>query len=188
MARKTARKSAAKSAAKTRTKRPAKKTARKAKVPPVPKGTHTVSPYLVIANCGDALEFYAEAFGAKELFVLREPSGRVGHAELRIGDSVVMMADENPAMGMHGPKTNPSPVRLHLAVKNVDDFVARAVAAGATIQRPVQDQFYGWRSGAVTDPFGYSWMVSTQVEKVSPKTMQKRWNEILAKGKGEEAA
>jgi PhnB protein len=148
------------------------------KVASIPKGLQTVAPYLVIANCANALAFYAKAFGAKALFRLSEASGRIGHAEMRIGDSVVMMSDEYPEMGMVGPGTNASPVRLHLAVKNVDTFVRKAVAAGAKLIRPVQDQFYGSRSGVVSDPFGYSWIVGTQTEVISPKTMQKRWDQI----------
>jgi PhnB protein len=144
---------------------------------------------MCVARCDDALQFYEDAFGAKRQYVLRGPDGRVGHAEIRIGDSIVMMSDEHPQMGVFAPKPgDPLPIRLHLSVKDVDAFVARAVKAGAEVVRPVEDQFYGMRSGTIADPFGYSWFVSTQIEVVTPKEMQKRWNAMMSQPKREQAA
>ena len=161
-------------------KTPAK--ARRAKVPPVPKGTHTVTPYITVDNCADALVFYVRAFGAKESFRLTDPAGRIGHAQIKIGDSSIMMSDPFPEWGSVAPN-GPEPMRLHLAVKNADAFVAKAVAAGAKLVRPVEDQFYGFRAGTLMDPFGHSWGVSHQIEKVSPKQMQKRWDKMMAGAK-----
>lgn len=160
-------------------KRKAKAKARPAKVPPIPKGTHTVTPYITVASCAEALSFYVKAFGAKESFRLTDPAGRIGHAEIKIGDSPVMMSDPHPEFGTKAPE-GPMSSRLSLTVKNTDAFVAKAVAAGATIVRPVEDQFYGFRAGMIADPFGHSWHVMHQIEKVSPKQMQKRWAAMMA--------
>lgn len=151
---------------------------RKAKVAPIPKGSHTVTPYITIGNCADALAFYVKAFGAKESFRLVDPSGRIGHAEIKIGDSAVMMSDAFPEWGTVAPN-GPEPMSLALAVKNADVAVAKAVAAGAKIVRPVQNQFYGFRSGTISDPFGHIWNISHQIEKLSPKQLQKRWTEMM---------
>ncbi|MBX7198165.1 MAG: VOC family protein [Rhodospirillaceae bacterium] len=164
-------------AAKAKTK--AKRKARKGKVPPIPKGAHTVTAYITVGNCVDALAFYVKAFGAKETFRLTDPTGRIGHAQIKIGDSAIMMSDPFPEWGTVAP-SGPEPMRLHLAVKNTDAFVAKAVAAGAKVVRPVEDQFYGFRAATLMDPFGHSWGVSHQIEKVSPKQMQKRWNAMMA--------
>lgn len=168
-----------------KTKRPTPKrkakTKTKARVEPIAKGFHTVTPYLAQSDCAAALAFYVRAFGAKHLMQLTDPSGIVVHSEIRIGDSIIMMAQEAPRAKALSPKTiGGSPVRLHLSVKNVDAFVARAVEAGAELNRPVEDQFYGARTGVVDDPFGYSWLVSTQIENVSAKKMQKRLDAMMS--------
>ena len=162
-------------------KRKTKSKTKPKKASPIPKGLHTVTPYLSVAGCAEAIAFYVKAFGAKELFRLVDPiSGRIGHAELKIGDSVFMLAEESPASGFLGPKSSGGcPVRLHLAVKDSDAVVARAAAAGATVTRTVREEFYGSRAGNITDPFGHSWMVSTQVKVVSPKQMQKIWADMV---------
>jgi len=143
-------------------------------VKPVPEGYHSVTPYLIVDGAAAALEFYAKAFGATELF--RMPMGdRIGHAEMRIGDSIVMLADEWPDMGYLGPRTRGgSTVGLMIYVPDVDAVFARALAAGATQERAVQDQFYGDRSGNLVDPFGHRWTIATHVEDVSPDEMQRR--------------
>lgn len=144
-------------------------------VKPVPEGHRTVTPYLAIKNAAQALEFYKDAFGATETFVLRVPDGRVGHAEIRLGDSIIMLADEFPEYGGQSPHTlGGSPVSIHLYVADVDAFFKRAVAAGATERKPVMDQFYGDRSGQLEDPFGHLWWVATHKEDVAPEELQKR--------------
>lgn len=153
--------------------------ARKAKVPPIPKGAHTVTAYIAVPNCPEALGFYVKAFGAKESFRLTDPTGRIGHAEIKIGDSAVMMSDPHPEWGTAAP-SGPISSRLSLMVKDADAFVAKAVAAGAKVVRPVEDQFYGFRAGLIADPFGHSWHVMHQIEKVSPKQLQKRWTAMMA--------
>ena len=142
---------------------------------PIPPGHNSVSPYLIVDGAARALEFYARAFGAVELMRHGAPGGKIGHAEIRIGDTVVMLADEHPDHDAYAPKKfGGSPVRLHLYVEDVDAVVQRAVAAGAKLTRPVADQFYGDRNGAVEDPFGHSWHVSTHIEDVSAEELQRR--------------
>ena len=143
-------------------------------VKPIPEGYHSVTPYIVVDDAAAALDFYKRAFGAEE--VLRMPMGdRIGHAELQVGDSVVMLADEVPAMGHKGPKAyGGAAVSLMIYVTDVDATFKRALEAGATAQRPVQDQFYGDRSGTLVDPFGHVWTVSTHTEDLSPEEMQRR--------------
>ena len=146
-----------------------------AKVKPIPEGYHAVTPYLIVKGAASAIAFYEQAFGAKELYRLAEPDGRVAHAELQIGDSRVMLADENPQMGARGPQSiGGTPVSLSLYVEDVDATVARAVKAGAKLIRPVADQFYGDRTGGVTDPFGHAWFVMTHVEDVPPDEISRR--------------
>jgi PhnB protein len=146
-----------------------------AKVKPIPTGYHTVIPYLSIHGAADAIEFYKKAFGATESMRMAQPDGRIGHAELQLGDSRVMLADEFPEMDFRSPRSmGGSPVHIHLYVENVDTVVSRAVAAGAKVVRPVQDQFYGDRSGTVADPYGHVWHVATHTEDVSPEEMRKR--------------
>ena len=140
-----------------------------------------VTPYLCCKNAAQAIEFYVKAFGAEELFRLAEPSGKIGHAEIKIGDAQLMLSDEYPDFGaLSVPSIGGCPVVLHLYVANVDAFVERAVKAGATLLRPVKDEFYGDRTGQIADPFGYKWMIATQTENVSPAQMQDRWSKMLA--------
>src|ERR1700682_2402282 len=142
---------------------------------PIPDGYRTATPYLIIKGAADAIEFYKRAFGATELLRMADPQGRVGHAEIKIGDSVIMLADEHPAMGYRGPRSlGGSSVSILLYLEDVDGVFERAVKAGATAQRPVADQFYGDRSGTLEDPFGHVWTVATHVEDVPPEEMERR--------------
>jgi PhnB protein len=140
----------------------------------IPDGYHSVTPYLIFDNAEGAIDFYTKAFGAKELF--RMPmGGRIGHAELQIGNSRIMLADENPKVDAYGPKHyKGSPISLMIYVEDVDSFSQKAVAAGASILRPVETQFYGDRSGVFLDPYGYKWSIATHVEDVAPEEMDKR--------------
>src|SRR3954469_16886250 len=134
-------------------------------VKPIPEGYHSVTPYLIVDDAARALEFYKNAFGAVELMRMPAPNGRIGHAEIRIGDSPVMLADESPQMNARSARAiGGSPVSLMVYVEDVDARVAQAVAAGATLVRPVANQFYGDRTGGVEDPFGYHWHIATHVE------------------------
>ena len=144
-------------------------------VSPIPDGYHNVTPYIIVKGAEAAMEFYEKVFGASILGKLEMPGGLIGHAEIQIGDSRVMLSDEHPQMGANGPgHFGGSPVTLHLYVENVDEIFAKAVEAGVEIIRPVADQFYGDRSGMFKDPFGHTWNVSTHVEDVSPEQMQER--------------
>jgi PhnB protein len=154
------------------------------KVKPIPDGYHRVTPYLVVSGAGDAIDFYKSVFGATELLRFPAPDGRIGHAEIRIGDTTVMLADEHPDIGARGPKAfGGSPISLLLYVEDVDRTVDRAVAAGAKLLRPVADQFYGDRTGGIEDPFGHQWYVATHVEDVSPEEMQRRSEAMAAAAK-----
>ena len=140
---------------------------------PIPEGYRSITPYLCIKGAADAIEFYRKAFGATEVMRMAQPDGRVGHAELQIGDSRVMLADEFPDMGFRGPHSfGGSPV--HLYVEDVDAVVNRSVAAGAKVVRPVQDQFYGDRSGTIADPYGHVWHVATHTEDLSMDELRRR--------------
>ena len=142
---------------------------------PIPDGYHTATPYLIIGGAGDAIEFYKKAFGATELFRFPTPDGKIGHAEIKIGDSPIMLADEFPEMGYKGPQTlGGSPVSIMIYVEDVDTIFNQAVAAGATVKEAVTDKFYGDRLGTVADPFGHVWHISTHKEDVSLEEMQKR--------------
>ena len=142
---------------------------------PIPEGYRTATPYLIVKGAADAIEFYKKAFGATEMLRMADPHGRVGHAEIRIGDSVIMLADEHPAMGYRGPRSlGGSSVSILLYLEDVDRVFERAVKAGAKAQRPVADQFYGDRSGTLEDPFGHVWTVATHVEDVPPEEMKRR--------------
>jgi PhnB protein len=148
-----------------------------------PDGYHAITPYLVVKDAAGAIEFYKKVFGAQELFRLGGPDGKVGHAELKVGDSVVMLADEAPQMGSLAPPTiGGSPVRILLYVENVDEVVPRAVTAGAKIVRPIADQFYGDRAGGIEDPYGHYWHVATHKEDVSPEEMKRRAAALFPKG------
>lgn len=144
----------------------------------IPEGYHTVTPYLIIKGCAEALEFYKKAFGAQETMRMGSPDGRIGHAELQIGTSKVMLADEHPEIGALSPQTlGGAAVMMHMYVEDVDQVVANALAAGATLKRPVQNQFYGDRSGGVEDPWGHQWHISTHIEDVSEEEMMRRMKE-----------
>jgi len=141
----------------------------------IPEGYRTATPYLIIKGAADAIEFYKRAFGATEMLRMADPQGRVGHAEIRIGDSVIMLADEHPAMGYRGPRAlGGSSVSILLYLEDVDAVFERAVKAGARALRPVANQFYGDRSGALEDPFGHVWTIATHVEDVPPEEMKRR--------------
>ncbi|MGH9883458.1 MAG: VOC family protein [Pyrinomonadaceae bacterium] len=144
-------------------------------VKPIPEGYHSVTPYLIVKGGADAIEFYKKAFGATELFRMADPSGKVGHAEIKIGDSPIMLADEHPEMGYLGPlNIGGTPVSLLIYVDDVDAVYPQALAAGGEQLKPLQDQFYGDRSGTLKDPFGHVWTVATHKEDVSPEEMDKR--------------
>jgi PhnB protein len=154
------------------------------KVKPIPEGYRNVTPYLIVDEAAKAIDFYRKVFKAKERMRMPAPGGRIGHAELEIGDSVVMLADENPEMNARSPRSvGGSPISLLLYVEDVDATVDRAVAAGAKLKRPVADQFYGDRTGGIEDPFGHQWYLATHVEDVSPEEMRKRSEELVASAK-----
>jgi len=145
-----------------------------ANVKPIPDGYHSVTPYLIIKGAADAIEFYKKAFGATELFRM-EHQGQVGHAEIKIGDSPIMLSDEQPAMGYVGPKTlGGTPVSLMIYVEDVDTIYTQAIKSGGEEVKALQDQFYGDRSGTLKDPFGHVWTVATHKEDVTPEEMDKR--------------
>jgi PhnB protein len=152
-------------------------------VKPIPDDYPRVSPYLHVDGASAAIDFYKEAFGATERLRMDGPDGRVGHAELQIGDSVVMLADEFPEMGVKGPRSyGGSPVVLSLYVEDVDATVRKATELGATITRPVEDRFYGDRTAQIEDPFGHGWSIQTHIEDVSPEEMQRRGAEQASAG------
>ena len=141
----------------------------------IPEGYHSVTPYLIIKGATAAIEYYKQAFGAIELMRMPAPGGKIGHAEIKIGDSPIMLADEFPEMGHKSPKTlGGSPVSIMIYVEDVDTVFARAITAGGTEQRPVKDQFYGDRSGTLEDPFGHVWHVATHKEDVPAEEMARR--------------
>jgi PhnB protein len=152
------------------------------KAKPIPDGYHTLNLYISVKGASEALAFYQRAFGAEELYRLSMPDGRVGHAELRIGDSRLMLADEMPEMPdavARSPRSlGGTTFGLHVYVADVDADFKRAVAAGATVRRPVTDQFYGDRSGTVEDPFGHIWTLSTHIEDVSPEEIRRRMESL----------
>ena len=152
-------------------------------VKPIPDGYHAVTPYLIVDGAAKALDFYKQVFGATEQMRMAGPSGRIGHAELRIGDSVVMLADEVLDMGYRGPKAyGGSAVSLMVYVDDVDATFQRALAAGAIERRAVQNQFYGDRSGTLEDPFGHIWTVSTHVEDLSSDEIVQRAEQAMKEG------
>lgn len=149
--------------------------ARAARVEPIPEGYHVVTPYLAIKGASEAIGWYQKVFGARERMRMEAPGGMVGHAELEIGDSIVMLADEFPQMEFVGPRSRGgTTVTMHLYVRDCDAVVAKAQAAGAKVARAVQDQFYGDRSGTIEDPFGHVWHVSTHKEDLSKAELRKR--------------
>ena len=144
-------------------------------VKPIPDGYHAVTPYLIVGDAARALEFYKTVFGGTEILRMPSPGGKIGHAEMQIGSSKIMLADEHPEMGARGPKAfGGSPISIHLYVEDVDAVYSRAITAGATEKAAVKDQFYGDRSGTVTDPFGHTWHISTHKEDLSPEEIAKR--------------
>lgn len=155
----------------------------KKKVSAIPKGYHTVTPYLIVDGAAKAIEFYKKVFGAKIGLKMEQPDGKkIGHAELKIGDSKIMLADECPEMKTRSPKTyNGSAVSIQLYVKNVDKVVGQAVAAGAKLKRPVENMFYGDRCGCIEDPYGHQWHVSTHIEDVSTRELKKRAAQLFLK-------
>jgi PhnB protein len=150
----------------------------------IPDGYHSVTPYLIVKGAAAAIDFYTRAFGATELMRMPSPEGRIGHAELRIGDSVIMLADEHPEMGHRGPQSlGGAGVSLMLYVERVDEVFKRSIANGAKELQPIKNQFYGDRSGTLQDPFGYNWTVATHVEDVSEAEMQQRAEKFMQKPK-----
>ena len=151
-------------------------------IKPIPEGYESITPYLVMKGASAAIDYYKKVFGATERMRMDAPGGKIGHAELSIGGSVVMLADESPDMGFRGPKTfGGTPVSLMLYVPNVDEVFKRAVDAGAKQLRPVENQFYGDRMGTLEDPFGHVWSIGTHVEDVSPEEMRRRSEEMMKK-------
>lgn len=145
-------------------------------VKPIPDGYHSITPYLIVHNASQALDFYKKAFGAEELFRMPTPDGKkIAHSEFRIGDSAVMLADEAPEMKVLSPKTiGGTPTSLYLYVPDVDKTFAQAVAAGATVEIPLQDKFYGDRNAIIVDPFGHRWGIATHKEDLTPEEVEKR--------------
>lgn len=142
---------------------------------PVPDGYPAIAPYLMVEGAAGAIEFYCNVFGATERMRMPGPDGRIGHAELQVGDSIVMLADTSPEMGARSPQDiGGTPVTLMIYVEDVDAVFERALNAGATSERPVEDQFYGDRAGQFLDPFGHRWFVATHIEDVSPEEMGRR--------------
>ena len=153
-----------------------------AKVSYIPKGYNSVTPYLIVKGAAQAIDYYKKVFGATEVMRMPGPDGKIGHAELKIGDSNIMLADENPTMGLghtSAATIGGSPISLYVYLPNVDDVVKRATAEGAKLLKPVQDQFYGDRSGFIQDPFGHLWGIATHVEDVSPKEMEERMKKVM---------
>lgn len=148
----------------------------------IPDGYHSVTPYLIVDGAAKALDFYKEGFGATEILRMPMPDGRIGHAEIKIGDSHLMLADEAPAMGYRGPAAfGGTPVSIMIYVEDVDRIFKRALASGATELRALENQFYGDRSGTLKDPFGHVWTIATHVEDVAPEEMDRRAKEWAQK-------
>jgi PhnB protein len=152
-------------------------------VKPIPDGYHSVTPYLMIKGASDAIEFYKRAFGASELFRLAAPGGQIGHAEIKIGDSSIMLADPCEEGAFRNPRSlGGSSVGLHVYVEDVDAQFAQAVSAGAKVVKPVQDQFYGDRTGTLEDPFGHIWFLATHKEDLAPDEINRRAEALFKKG------
>ena len=149
----------------------------------VPEGLRSLSPHIYVRGAAKAIDFYSSVLGASERLRMPTPDGRIGHAELALGDSIIMLADENPEMDIRGPAAfGGTPVSLHVYVEDADAVFDRAVEAGAKSLRPVEDRFYGDRSGQFEDPFGHRWDVSTHVEDVPPEEMSKRAAAAMSAG------
>ena len=154
-------------------------------VKPIPEGYHNVTPYLFVRSAASAIDFYKNVFGATEVMRMAGPNGKIMHAELRIGDSIVMLADENPQTGVMSPQTiGGFSAGLHLYVENVDAVIQKAIDSGAKLLRPIKNQFYGDRSGSLLDPFGHMWSVATHIEDVSPEEMRKRATAAMSQTAG----
>jgi len=152
-------------------------------VNPIPENYPRVNAYLIVDGAADAIDFYTSVLGAEERGRMPAPDGRIGHAELSLGDSLIMLADESPEADARGPRTvGGTPVLLHVYVEDVDDVYERALAAGALERRPVADQFYGDRLGMFEDPWGHHWSVASHIEDVSPEDMEKRAAEAMEGG------
>jgi PhnB protein len=152
-----------------------------AKVSYIPKDYNSITPYLVVNGAARAIDYYKNVFGATEVMRMPGPDGRIGHAELQIGNSRIMLADENPSMGAghtSAATVGGSPVSLYVYLPDVDKVVQRATAEGAKVLKPVEDQFYGDRTGFIQDPFGHLWGVATHIEDVSPKDMEERMKKL----------
>ncbi len=151
-----------------------------------PEGYHSVTPYLCVSDAARAIEFYKEAFGATEVMRMEAPGGKIGHAEIIIGDSRVALADEFPEMDFRSPQSvGGTATQFLLYDEDVDARVERAVAAGARLTRPVKDQFYGDRTGSVEDPFGHHWYIATHVEDLSPEEVKRRMDAEMGQSAGE---
>ncbi len=151
------------------------------KIKPIPDGYHTLTAYLIVRGAADALEFYKNAFGATEIMRLNTPDGKIAHAEFKIGDSIFMLADENPQCTDVSPETlGGTPVKQYLYVTDTDALYADAIKAGAKETMPPTDQFWGDRMGAVTDPFGHHWLIATHVEDVDPNELPSRMAAFFA--------
>jgi len=151
-------------------------------VKPIPEGHHTLTPFLTVRNAARAIEFYKQAFGAKELGVMKGPDGKIMHAELKIGDSIIMMSDEFPEFGSLSPQCiGGSPMGLHIYIENVDAAFDRAVKAGAQVEMPVMDQFWGDRYGKLKDPFGHKWSIATHTKDLSMDEMKHGMDEAMSK-------
>jgi len=149
---------------------------------PIPEGYHTLTPFLTVRNAVRAMEFYKQAFGAQERGVAKGPDGKVMHAELKIGDSVIMLSDEYPEFGSLSPQSvGGSPMGLHIYIENVDAAFDRAVKAGAQVEMPVMDQFWGDRYGKLKDPFGHKWSIATHVKDVSADEMKRSMDDAMSK-------
>ena len=154
-------------------------------VRPIPEGYHTATPYLIVKGAANAIEFYKKAFDATEVMRMPDPAGRIMHAEIQVGNSRIMMADEMPEMGFRGPQSlGGTPVSILLYVNDVDAQAKKATAAGAKVMRPVENQFYGDRSGTFTDPFGHVWTIATHKEDLSNEEIQKRFESVMKEKKG----
>lgn len=149
------------------------------RVTSIPKGYHSLTPYLIVRDAGKAIDFYKKAFGAKEIYRMDAPGEKVSHCELEIGDSKLMLADEFPSIGAIAPGEEVSKsFSLLLYVENVDEFFDRAINSGAKVIRNLKDEFYGDRMGTIQDPFGHNWNVATHLEDVSPEEMRKRSDKL----------
>jgi PhnB protein len=151
-------------------------------VKPIPEGYHTLTPFLTVRNAERAIEFYKQAFGAQERGVAKGPDGKVMHAEVKIGDSVIMLSDEFPEFGSLSPQSvGGSPMGLHIYIENVDAAFDRAVKAGAQVEMPVADQFWGDRYGKLKDPFGHKWSIATHVKDMSADEMKRSMDDAMSK-------